>query len=58
MANEHKTNPTTEKTNTLNPTARRNARRYALQAMYQWQLAETALQEIELDFLQNQIYME
>lgn len=39
----------------MNPTARRKARYYALQAMYQWQLSETPLNELEADFLVNQI---
>ena len=33
------------------PSARRKARRYALQALYQWQLAGTALSDIEAQFL-------
>ncbi len=39
----------------MNPTARRNARFYALQAMYQWQISQTPLLELEADFLLNQI---
>lgn len=39
----------------MNPTARRNARQYALQAMYQWQLSETPIREIELEFLVHHI---
>jgi N utilization substance protein B len=39
----------------MNPTARRNARQYALQAMYQWQVSDTNLKEIELDFLMHHI---
>src|SRR5690242_101763 len=39
----------------MNPTARRNARQYALQAMYQWQLSGTPIKEIETDFLIHQI---
>lgn len=35
----------------MNPTARRNARYYALQALYQWQIAQTPIAEIEADFL-------
>src|SRR3990167_9636151 len=35
----------------VNPTARHDARRLILQAMYQWQLAATPLQEIEETFL-------
>lgn len=33
------------------PTARRKARRFALQALYQWQLAATELADIEAHFL-------
>lgn len=39
----------------LNPIARHNARRYAMQAMYQWQLAGTSLAEIEAEFLKYHI---
>ncbi len=39
----------------MNPTARRNARHYALQAMYQWQINGTPAQQIEIQFLANQI---
>lgn len=39
----------------MNPTARRNARHYALQALYQWQLSGTPTPEIEIQFLANQI---
>ncbi len=39
----------------MNPTARRNARQYALQAMYQWQISGTAIKEIELEFLIHHI---
>jgi len=39
----------------MNPTARRHARQYALQALYQWQLSDTPIKEIELDFLVNYI---
>ncbi|HSW69009.1 MAG TPA: transcription antitermination factor NusB [Gammaproteobacteria bacterium] len=39
----------------MNPTARRNARQYALQAMYQWQISSTPVKEIELDFLIHHI---
>ena len=33
------------------PAARRKARRYALQALYQWQLAGATLSDIEAQFL-------
>lgn len=39
----------------MNPTARRNAREYALQAMYQWQITETPLLELELQFINQEI---
>lgn len=34
----------------ISPTARRNARFYALQAMYQWQLNHTSTAELETQF--------
>ena len=54
MPNEPKANPEIEN-NILNPAARRNARRYALQALYQWQMADTSMNEIEAEFLQYHI---
>jgi N utilization substance protein B len=39
----------------MNPIARRNARRYALQAMYQWQIAGTSIADIEAEFLRYHI---
>ncbi|WP_211310089.1 transcription antitermination factor NusB [Aquicella lusitana] len=39
----------------MNPVARHNARRYALQAMYQWQLAGTSINELEAEFLHYHI---
>ena len=36
--------------NTSSPSARRKARRFALQALYQWQLSGNDLSEIELQF--------
>src|SRR5260221_11679983 len=39
----------------MNPTARRNARQYALQAMYQWQISSAPVKEIELEFLIHHI---
>ena len=41
--------------NPMNPTARRHARRYALQAMYQWHIANTEIPEIEAEFIASQI---
>lgn len=55
MPNEPKQNQTTPENSTVNPTARRNARRYALQAMYQWQLAGGSVSDIEKEFLQYHI---
>lgn len=43
------------KNNSINPIARHNARRYALQAMYQWQIAGTSLDELENEFLRYHI---
>lgn len=39
----------------MNPTARRNARHFALQAMYQWQMTQTDPKEIEDHFIATQI---
>lgn len=47
--------PPHQKNEGLNPNARHNARRYALQAIYQWQVADTALVDLEFEFLRNQI---
>lgn len=55
MPNEPKQNQTIQESNTLNPVARHNARRYALQAMYQWQLAGTSISDIEAEFLNYHI---
>lgn len=38
--------------NRMNPNARHYARRCALQAMYQWQIADTSIHDIESEFLQ------
>lgn len=54
MPNDQKQNQTLE-SNGLNPVARHNARRYALQAMYQWQLAGTSMNDIEHEFLNYHI---
>lgn len=35
------------------PSARRKARRFALQALYQWQIAQTRVGEIELQFRED-----
>jgi N utilization substance protein B len=42
-------------TNPSNPAARHNARAYALQAMYQWQMAGTPIADIESEFLRFHI---
>lgn len=55
MPNEPKQNPETPENNPINPSARRNARRYALQAMYQWQIAGTSVSVIEAEFLNYHI---
>ena len=55
MQNEPNQKPTTPDSPGLNPQARHNARRYALQAMYQWQIAGTSISEIETEFLLNHI---
>lgn len=39
----------------MNPTERRNARHYALQAMYQWQLTQTPIADLETEFLVHQV---
>lgn len=54
MPNDPK-NPTIPESNAINPVARHNARRYALQAMYQWQLAGTSITDIESEFLNYHI---
>jgi N utilization substance protein B len=42
----------------MNPTARRHARHYVLQAMYQWQLSGASSEEIEAQFIATQIKKE
>jgi len=54
MPNEQKNQPENN-VNAINPIARHNARRYALQAMYQWQLAQAPITEIEAEFLRYHI---
>ena len=39
--------------NSFDPALRHQARQYALQAMYQWQIAGTALTDIEYNFLKR-----
>lgn len=55
MQNDQNPKPTNPTNNTFNPVARHNARRYALQAMYQWQVAGTSLHDIETEFLRYHI---
>ena len=56
MPNENEINlPEEGSFDPINKTARRNARRYALQAMYQWQLANTDVLQIETEFMGTQI---
>ncbi len=55
MPNEQNPNQITPGNNPINPIARHNARRYALQAMYQWQIANTSIDEIENEFLRYHI---
>lgn len=40
--------------NPSTPSARRKARRFTMQALYQWQLAGAAVSDIEAQFLANQ----
>ncbi|MFZ2314522.1 MAG: transcription antitermination factor NusB [Gammaproteobacteria bacterium] len=54
MQNEPNQNPTPEN-NSVKPAARHNARRYAVQAMYQWQLTGHPIIEIENEFLRYHI---
>lgn len=42
--------PSSPRSGGVNPSARRKARHYGLQALYQWQLARTTLGEIEVQF--------
>jgi N utilization substance protein B len=53
MQNEPK--PDQAEVNKLSPTARRYARRYALQAMYKWQITQSPIIEIEHEFLKYHI---
>lgn len=39
----------------MSPSARHNARSYAVQAMYQWQIASAPLNDIEATFVANHI---
>ena len=50
MQNDQNQNQRPE-SNGINPIARHNARRYALQAMYQWQVAGTSIDALEAEFM-------
>lgn len=52
MQNEQQNQPNH---NPTNPAARRNARRFALQALYEWHMSGNAIRDIENDFLLNRI---
>ncbi|HLB43161.1 MAG TPA: transcription antitermination factor NusB [Gammaproteobacteria bacterium] len=54
MPNDPK-NPLDHENKTIDFSARHHARRYAVQAMYQWQIAATPLNELENEFLRYQI---
>jgi N utilization substance protein B len=55
MPNEANPNQIMSENNAMSPAARHNARRYAVQAMYQWQLTNHPLAEIEAEFTQYHI---
>lgn len=55
MQNDPKQDPTSQENKSYSPTGRHYARRYAVQAMYQWQVAKTSLTEIEAEFLKYHI---
>lgn len=55
MQKEQKPNQIMQESKAFNPKARRNARRYALQAMYQWQIADTPIACIEAEFFRYHI---
>ncbi len=55
MQNEPKPQPTTENDSAVKPAARHNARRYAVQAMYQWHLTGHPIMDIENEFLRYHI---
>lgn len=54
MPNEPKQNQPVENS-PMTPATRRNSRRYALQAMYQWQIAGTGMDIIEAEFLKYHV---
>lgn len=50
-----KTTSETNKTGGMSPAARHHAREYAVQAMYQWQISDASINEIENEFLNHHI---
>jgi N utilization substance protein B len=58
MPNEPKQNPDTNSNKSMNPVARRNARRYAMQAMYIWEINHAPMVDIEKEFVQFHINKE
>ncbi len=55
MPNEPKQDQPAPAIKPMSPAARRNARRYALQAMYQWHIAHTSINDLEAEFLKYHI---
>lgn len=51
MPNKQNDKQQIQESNALNPIARHNARRYAVQAMYQWQVSGAPIADIEAEFL-------
>jgi N utilization substance protein B len=59
MQNEQTPKPDNQQeTRALNPVARRNARRYALQAMYIWNMKHDPIIDLEKEFVQYHINKE
>jgi len=51
MSGDNKPIPRKERNDRPNPSARRKARHYAMQALYQWEMAGASLSNIEAEFL-------
>ena len=51
MSGDNKPIPRKERNDRPNPSARRKARHYAMQALYQWEMAGASLASIEAEFL-------
>lgn len=51
MPNDQNKNNPSETPQAMSPAARRHARRYAVQAMYQWQMTDASLTDIESEFI-------